>query len=130
MRVNVNLVAAPDQVIPVSPGEHDLMILGIPIVKPTNDKLSTKLVVDFVVTGDDDPDKDRRVFDHISLKMDTRLKHLCQSAGVTFDETGFDAEDLEDKIVKVIIQSRTYEDQDTGEMKETARIKDYIVPIS
>ena len=113
----------PDVVVPVAPGKYHCTITKVPEVQPTKKGDGTKLVVEMRV-NDDGEFHGRMLFDNISMKMQTRIKRLCLSAGVR-PEAGFSTEDLLDQDVEVLVKSRSYTDPD-GETVETTNVVDYV----
>lgn len=116
----------PEEIRPVQPGIYTLEITEVPEIGPTNSGNGTKLVVQFQI-ADEGEFKGRRIQDHISTKMLTKIKRLCLAAGLDPDNSGVDTEDMMGRQVQARVESQTYEN-DYGEERETARIRDYIVP--
>ncbi len=123
--LNVNFDEVPDEFLPIEPGKYVLEIRNTPKEEPTKDGKSTKIVVEFVVV-DSPKYENRTVQDHISVKMLTRIKRLCMSAGLKPGPEGIQTEELLGRRVTATIGTRTYKDE-SGEDRETARIIDYVV---
>ncbi len=93
--------------------------------KPTKDGTSQKVEVELQIT--DGPMTGRKVFDHIGLKgTPIQLKRLIMAAGLTAGK-GFDLSDLIGKTVKIRTKAGTYKDPESGEVKETVRLGDYLI---
>ena len=137
--LNINFEDVPDAFVPLKPGVWELLISEVPTVEPTKDGTSTKVVVTMKVA--DSPMNQteerkefigRKVTDHISVKMETKLKRLCLSAGLAPGD-GIDTEELLDQIVTVRIRTETYKTEDVDEngepvVRETTRVADYLIP--
>ena len=125
-KLNIGFDDVPDQIIPVAPGVYDCEVMEPPAIEPTNDQKGQKLVVQFRITSEG-PEEGRQLFDHISLKMKTKLKRLAKSAGLNPADFDEDTDLLHGQTVRLIVNNRTYKDPETGEMKETSNIKDYLI---
>lgn len=93
----------------------------------TKDGTGDKVVVEMKIS-EDGPFFGRGLYDHIGLKgKPIQLKRLIKAAGLTPDGA-FDLEDLVGQTVKLRTKIRTYKDAESGEMKETSSIGDYLIP--
>lgn len=122
--ININFDNVPDEILPIPAGIYTARVVGIPQIQPTKDGNGQKVVVEVEITEGDYAG--RRVTDHISLKMTTRLKRLALSCGVTVGAGGLNLHDLADQFCQIQITTRPYTDRDTGEQKESYNIKDYL----
>lgn len=94
--------------------------------KATKDGSGQKVEVEMKIA--DGPMTGRTIFDHIGLKggKPINLKRLIMSAGLVAG-SGFDLNDLVGKTVKVRTKTATYTDKESGEVKETTRLADYLI---
>ncbi len=130
--IPTNWEDVPNQMVPVSVGIKKLEITKAePGVSGTGGE---KLVVEFRVL-EEGKDFGRTLQDHISLKMLSRLKNLCVSAGVDPEGDSFETSDLEGQVVtgrikhQVYTQPLTPEQVDAGEVAEprtNARVAEYL----
>jgi hypothetical protein len=133
--LNINFDETPDEIQPIEPGIYDLHIQSCEI-QPTKDGNSQKIVVEAaVVNHSDDNVNGRKVFDHISVKMATKIKRLAKSSGFTDEELSqmggsFDVSLLIDRIVRASIGQRSYQDPESGEQRTTSNVRDYIFETS
>ena len=124
--LDTNFGDVPDEFEQIPPGTYLLEVKAAPQIMPTNDGKSTKMVVEFAVV--EDPKLNgRNLQDHISMKMLTRIKRVFLAAGLKPGAAGIDTEELVGRRVKAIVIHNTYRDKDSGEERESARIKDYVV---
>ncbi len=122
-----NYDEVPDEILPVPAGIYTCVITKVPEIEPTKDGLKEKIVVELKIEQPENPDvHGRLLWDHIGLAAQTRLKRVFLSAGVKIGPEGLNTEDLLDQVVKVNVKARTYKD-DSGNVKETSGIDDYII---
>lgn len=126
-KIQVNFDKVPDVVQPVRPGIRTLECVSAEITE-TAAKTGQKLVIEWRVNEEGDENHGRKLFDHISLKMETRLKRAALACGLTVGADGYDTSDLIGRTCKARVENRTYQDQQTQETKETSSIKDYLIP--
>jgi len=127
-RIAINFNDVPLKVLPITPGVYEAEVVEAPEVMPTKNGNGTKVVVKLrIVNAEDEKLNGRQITDHISTKMETRIKRLCKSGGLEVGEEGVDTEDLAGKVVKIVTNLRTYQDNDTEETVEVANIKEYVV---
>jgi len=129
--LEVDFTDVPDEILPIEPGIYEAEITEAPEILPTKSGEGTKLVVQMTVVGDD-KNSGRRLSDHISTKMQTRIKRLIKSAGLT-PGSGFDTEDLAGQRVKIRVKQESYQvssptldDPDNMETRTASRVDDYL----
>lgn len=129
--LDVDFTDVPDEILPIEPGIYDAEISNAPEILPTKSGEGTKLVVQMVIV-DDDKHAGRRLQDHISTKMATRIKRLIKSAGLEAGQ-GFDTEDLAGQRVKVKVKLESYQvssptldDPENMETRTASRVDDYL----
>jgi hypothetical protein len=115
----------PNEIRPVQPGTYTLEIMDVPTIEPTKSGNGQKLVVQMTIQ-DDGEFKGRRIQDHISTKMQTKIKRLAIAAGLDPDNNGIDTEEMAGRQVKARVKSNTFTN-DFGEEIENARIQDYLI---
>lgn len=122
--ININFDEVPDKMESVEPGVYTVQVVDATI-EPTADGKNEKVVA--VLRVDDESSKfhGRQIYDHLSLKMPINLKQLIKSCGLQAGK-GFDTSDLIGKIAKVRVKARTYKDKETGEVKETTSVAEYL----
>ena len=128
-RVNVPLAEAPEIFVSLEAGIYELEIVEEPEIRDNKSGKGQHLRVIFKVTGDS-PMAGRGLRDHISFENKTTLKRLLISAGmreVAESDDGFDTSDLLGAVVKAQVIREPYKDTATGEDKEAARLRDYII---
>ncbi len=122
--IQVNFDDVPDRMEPLAAGVY-VMVVKEANIEPTKDGKGEKVVVQMAVN--DGPNEGRMVFDHLSLKLPIGLKALMKSAGLKVGPSGVNTEDLIGKIVRVRVKARTYKDPESGEVKETSSVAEYLV---
>jgi len=123
--ITVNFDEVPDKIEPLAPGVY-IMRVEEASVEPTADGKGEKVKVVMKVDDDSNPSHGRVMYDHISLKFPVSLKQLCKSAGMSLGKGGIDTADLVGKVVRVRVKTRTYKDKETGEVKETSAVAEYL----
>jgi len=125
MFLNINFEEVPDTFEPVKPGIYTCMIEDVK-VGPSKSGKSQRLEVFLVIDNEGGEEHGRKMKDYISLDYPTSLKQIMYSAGLNPSDAGVDTEDLIGATVRACVKSRTYTDKDTGEVKETSSISEYI----
>ena len=126
--LKTNFDEVPDEFLPVPAGVYLLEVKSAPKVEPTKDGKSQKVVAEFAIVENENPQLNGRTLqDHISVKMLTHIKRLFLAAGIKPGADGIDTEELSGKRVKALVAIETYRDKDTQEEREASRIRDYIV---
>lgn len=126
--LNINFEEVPNEILPVPAGIYQLLILTAPTIEPTVKGIGQKIVVDMQI-ADEGENLGRRISDHISVKMTTKIKRLALSAGIPVGAEGLDLTMLEGQTVTAKVVTRTYVDPVSGETKETSSVADYIIPV-
>ena len=131
-KIDTNFDDVPDEILPLPEGRYVLDIVGTPTIedvvgKPGNRKL---VVVMAVVEGPNGSVKDanRKIFDNISLKLDTRIKRLALSCGLKPGADGLETEELTGRRLSAIVKTNSYQDPKTMEQRENSKIAEYIIP--
>lgn len=125
-RIETNFDEVPDQIMPVDPGVYTLTVEAATLEDVKPPKTGKKIVVILKVADEGNKNFGRQIYDHISTKMDVKIKRLCLSAGIKPGAGGFDTEDLIGKTLKARISNRTYKD-DNGAIKESSSVQDYLI---
>lgn len=123
--IATNFDEVPDQILPVDPGVYTLLVETAEL-KPTKDQKGTKIEVVMKVNDEGNPNFGRTVYDHISTKMNVKIKRLWKSCGVVPGAAGVNTEDIIGKVCKGRIANRPYKD-DSGTVRETSSIQDYLI---
>lgn len=124
-RIATNFNDVPDEIKPLDPGIYTMVVRSANI-EPTKDGKGEKVVVELEVDDETSPNKGRKCFDHLSLKLPIGLKRLAKSCGINPGAQGLDLEDLIGKIAKVRVKTRTYKDAETQEVRETSSVAEYM----
>jgi hypothetical protein len=117
----------PTSLPPIERGLYELRVEKADL-KPNRKGDSMNIALEYVIVSDG-PFKDRRVFDYVSLKMRTQVVRLFTSAGLGDKEylKSPNTDDLVGRSLRVTIAPETYKDEDTGETRESSRIKSYVI---
>jgi len=126
--INVNFNEVPDEIMPVDPGIYEAEITEVPIIVETQKKTGHNLRVNMKITTENSPMNGRTVRDSIFMNRigNTKIKNLCNSAGIPVGEDGLDTEDLLGKIVTIEVGHRTFT-TDGGEERNFAEVRKYII---
>jgi len=125
--IQINFDDVPDQFQQLPGGVYTCTVEKVE-QQPTKDGTGQKVVVELKVSEGEFAG--RPIFDHIGISKGkpTQLKRLCMAAGVQVGSSGLDLTDLLGKTVQVRTKVATYTDKESGEIKETSRLGDYLVP--
>lgn len=124
-RININFDEVPDRILPLEPGVYTFVVESATL-EATKDRKGEKVVVELRVDDPNSPNHNRKVYDHLSLRMPIGLKQLIKSAGLRADSSGVSLDELVGKVVRARVKTRTYKDEDSQEVKETSAIAEYI----
>jgi hypothetical protein len=124
--LNINFEDVPDEILPITPGTHVFEVTEVPVIEPTKDGLSQKLVVKMKIV--DGPDAGRAITDYISVKMQTRMKRFFLALGLQVGAEGIDTNDALGRTGKLVSKTEAYTNPQTGETRESAKVVDYILP--
>lgn len=126
-KINVDFTGVDDVIKPLPAGVYTMKVTETELTETANGK-GEKVVVTLEVSDPDSPQNGRKVFDHISTKMLTNLKRLALSCGLTPGADGLDVSDLVGCTARVQVKTRTYQDKETNETKETSSVAKYLIP--
>jgi len=137
--LDINYGEVPDQIEPIAAGVAILEVAKVPEIKPTEKGTGNMLVVEFRVvqhesfqaTSEKNMErfKGRSMTDWIFLNEFgiVKSKHLIVGLGMP-PSNGVNTEEMLGKKTKAIIVPATFKDESTGEVKPSAKIKDYLKP--
>lgn len=133
--VKINMDTVPDELLPVSAGRHELLVVEPP--EFTKSRSGKDMVVVSYVVNEEGPDKGRPMRDWFvePSKKDsmgqTKLKRLAMSCGASWSPDEFDTDELIGKVaIAVVINAvaKDRDDPDNADLWTTrANIKDYVV---
>tara|TARA_Y100000310_G_scaffold328755_1_gene397400 strand:- start:529 stop:903 length:375 start_codon:yes stop_codon:yes gene_type:complete len=118
-KLAVNFDDVPDVVLPVPGGEYELEIFEAPQLMENANKTGMKVVFGFRVINNEEHNN-RKLYDHVSVKMETRLKRIAKSAGLSPGSDGIELDDLNMCVVRALVIEVPYEERMVN------RIKDYL----
>ncbi len=118
-RLEIDFSEVPTEIALIPPGIYELEITEIPTLEPTKDQTSHNLIVKMKLINQDDPKlENRSIWDFISVKMESKLKRLCLSAGLKVGKEGVDLEDLFGKTLKAEIYTNVWNEQKRSKIKQ------------
>lgn len=128
VHIATNFDEVADEIRPISPGVYRCVIDDA-TVEPTKKGDGEKVVVKLRIDDEGNPEHGRTQYDHLGLKNPIGLKQCARAAGIAVGAGGLNTEDLIGQTVQVRIKSRTYKDPDSGEMRETSSVDEYLIPV-
>jgi hypothetical protein len=123
--LSINFDDVPDEILPVPAGVYECEIYEVPTLEENRKKDGVNLVVKMKIVNEGDSNG-RVLTDFIPVKsMQTKIKNLGSSAGITMGSSGLHLPDLLGKVVRCVVKNRTYKN-DEGEVVETANVREYL----
>ena len=121
--LDINFDEVSDSFEPLPPGVYEMEVDGVPEVQMSKAN-KPKLVVKLRVSSGEQ--SGRRLQDHISFEMQTRIKQLFLSAGLQPVEGRYDTNDIAGRVVLVNVKGDSYVDDDNIQ-HERAKVAGYVV---
>ena len=137
--IKVNTNELPSQVPVVPAGVYEVEIRDLPTIEHNPEKTIYRLGMSFTITADGEGNpsdqEGQKLFDRPVFLSDgsrgaelgrVQFNNLLEATGLERSEEGYDRQDFLGLRCKVSVVNRTYQDKQTGEMKEAANIKEYM----
>lgn len=129
--IPVNFDETPDEFTAIPPGIYSFVVESA-VLEPTAAGDGEKVVVVLKVDDADNEQNGRIQKEHMGISNPKgggaiALKRLARSAGLSPGVDGLDLEDLIGQTVKARIKARVYPDKDTGEIRETSAVAEFLV---
>jgi len=121
--LKINFDDVPDTTPPIPSGIYTCEVVSCSDPEPSKSG-GTKIVVVLKIT-DEGEHTNRKLWDHLSTTLETRIKNLFMACGAPFGAEGGDTTDLIGQALQVKVVSETYTD-DAGVVKESSKIGGYI----
>jgi hypothetical protein len=133
--LDINFKEVDNEYVVIPPGIYAVEVVKADVM-PTKDGMSQKVVVEMkIVDASDIKFVGRGLQDHISVKMQTRLKQLGMCFGLNVEKDGFTTEMLTGRSGRVEVRNETYAvssgnvdvaGNPVKEMRTASRVKDYL----
>ncbi len=125
--IDINLDETPDRMEPIAVGIRTLDIKDIETQEDANG--DSVHIVTLQVNEPDAEDHERLGWERFNFKYTPariKFKHLVRAAGHSGTGQQVDPADLIGCTVQATVASRTYKDKDTGEMKDTTQVREFL----